>query len=164
MIIPGKLHISRSLAKCLKQSHWRTTVDKAFKSVVQACASPRPDADGTWITSEMVDAYCQLHQLGHAHSIEIWQKDKLVGGLYGVAVGAVFCGESMFSYVSNASKVALVQLDKLAQRQHFELIDCQLPNPHLTSMGATALPRSEFLQRLAQLQNSSCIWPNNWPD
>ena len=164
VIEPGTLHISRSLAKCLRQSHWNVTLDTAFEKVIHACAALRDNHGdgGTWITDKMMAAYIELHRLGHAHSVEVWQRGELVGGLYGVAIGGVFCGESMFSWVANASKIALVELDKLAQQQQFELIDCQIPNPHLTSMGTQAIPRSEFLTRLSALRDKPCDWPKLW--
>lgn len=161
VIIPGTLHISHSLAKCLRQSHWKVTVDTAFEEVIHACAAPRDDDGDTWIIDPMITAYIELHKLGHAHSIEVWQHNELVGGLYGITIGGVFCGESMFSRIPNASKIAMVELDKIAQQQQFELIDCQIPNPHLTSMGAQAIPRSEFLSQLSALKDKPCDWPNS---
>lgn len=143
------LHVSRSLRRTVDRSGWVCTADTAFVDVMEACAAPRDS--GTWITPEYMDGYHRLHELGAAHSIEVWADQELVGGLYGITVGAVFTGESMFHRRTDASKVALVALrDRLVQRG-FGLIDAQLPTPHLESMGAVAIPRSEFLDRLEAL-------------
>ena len=115
VIYPNKLVVSRSLRKVLRQTAWQITTNQAFHAVIRACAAPRAYSDGTWITEQMIKSYCKLNHEGHAHSIEVWLNQELVGGLYGVAVGGVFCGESMFSTVSNASKVAMIYLDKLCQ-------------------------------------------------
>ena len=160
VIAPGELRISRSLRKSLRQPHWKITTDQAFTEVMRACAQPRSYSEGTWITDHMIAAYTELHRQGHAHSIEVWQQEQLVGGLYGIAVGGVFCGESMFSLETNASKVAMVQLEQLVQQQGFELIDCQLPNPHLQSLGAKPISRTEFLVQLSQLKEKTCLWPD----
>ena len=159
---PGDLHISRSLDKTIRQGKFRITTDQRFESVIENCAAPRAKSHGTWITPEMQYAYIQLHQLNHAHSLEVWLGDELVGGLYGIAVGGVFCGESMFSNVPDASKIALVALSGTLFSEGFELIDCQLPNPHLENMGAVEIPRSEFLKKLYQWRNQSVIWPENF--
>jgi leucyl/phenylalanyl-tRNA---protein transferase len=143
------LHISRSLRQTLRRAGFRCTYDVAFADVMRACAEPR--GTGTWITAEYMVGYRRLHDLGHAHSVEVWAGDELVGGLYGVTVGAVFTGESMFHRRSDASKVALVALrDRLVERG-FGLLDAQLPTDHLISMGAVAVPRAEFLDRLEVL-------------
>jgi len=160
VIIPGELHISRSLRKKLRKNTWQITTDKAFTEVIRACSKPRAYSDDTWITKEMIAAYQQLHRLGHAHSIEVWDQQTLVGGLYGIHVGGIFCGESMFSLATDASKAAMVQLDCTAQKQGFELIDCQLPNPHLQSLGTSILPREQFLLQLSQLRDKPCDWPD----
>ncbi len=159
VLAPGQVKISRSLAKSLRQQNWRVTTDVAFDRVVRACAAARPNADGTWITDDMASAYSTLHRLGYAHSIEVWLENELVGGLYGVAIGGVFCGESMFNRVDNSAKIALIELDKLLQVAGFELIDCQLINPFLTSMGAKAISRTAFLQWLGKLRQKPCHWP-----
>jgi leucyl/phenylalanyl-tRNA--protein transferase len=145
-----ELKISHSLAKLLKKPTFTITMDRAFNQVVKACAAPRQEIPGTWIQPEMMANYAKLHELGIAHSIEVWQDEKLVGGLYGLSIGQIFCGESMFSLVSNASKVALVELVKLLKQRQFALIDCQMLNPHLMSLGAQEIPRTEFLRILRE--------------
>lgn len=146
VIYPDRLKVSKSMQRILASNAFNVTADEAFEKVIANCAkAPRKDQPGTWITKEMQAAYIQLHKLGWAHSIEVWQNDNLVGGLYGIAIGKVFCGESMFSLVSNASKVALFTLCK---RLKFELIDCQLPNDHLMSMGAEMIDRATYMDFL----------------
>ena len=144
VLFPGDLKISRSLRRRLARDEYRVSVDAAFASVVRGCAAPRENQEGTWITDEMVEAYVRLHALGHAHSYECWRGDELVGGLYGVEIGRVFFGESMFSRVSDASKVALVELC----RRDYALVDCQLPNQHLARLGAREISRREFVSML----------------
>jgi len=145
VIYPGKLKVSKSMKQVIKNGSFRVTANHAFEKVIAHCAKiPRKDQPGTWITKEMQEAYINLHQLGWAHSIEVWQNDTLVGGLYGVAINKVFCGESMFSLVSNASKIAMIFL---CQQSDFELIDCQLPNDHLLSLGAEMIDREEYMER-----------------
>lgn len=141
---PSALKISRSLRKTLRKGEFRMSLDTDFAAVMAGCAEPRSASQGTWITAAMVDAYCTLHQMGYAHSVEAWQGNRLVGGLYGVALGRVFFGESMFMRVSDASKVAFAHLVRQLQRWDFELIDCQVYTGHLASLGATPLPRSDF--------------------
>jgi len=148
VLLPECLKVSRSLRKTLRKGLFAITADTAFEQVVAACAGPRQGESGTWITSEMFRAYCRLHRLGHAHSIETWQQGELVGGLYGVSLGRVFYGESMFSWISDASKIALVALAAQLQRWEFAVIDCQVTTAHLLSMGAVDIPRSSFLQLL----------------
>jgi leucyl/phenylalanyl-tRNA--protein transferase len=148
VLLPECLKVSRSLRKTLRKGLFSITADTAFEQVVAACAGPRQGEPGTWITSEMFRAYCRLHRLGHAHSIETWQQGELVGGLYGVSLGRVFYGESMFSWISDASKIALVALAAQLQRWEFAVIDCQVTTAHLLSMGAIDIPRSSFLQLL----------------
>lgn len=145
---PAELKVSRSLAKVLRQGGFTVTFDRAFAEVIDACAELRRHGEGTWITAEMRQAYCRLHQMGYAHSVEAWRAGELAGGLYGVCLGRCFFGESMFHRVADASKVALVTLARHLQAQDFELIDCQLPSPHLASLGAREIPREEFLRRL----------------
>ena len=140
VLLPGGIRISRSLRKTLRQDCFTLSADAAFAEVIRQCAAPRDAGDGTWITPHMIDAYRRLHALGHARSIEVWQDTNLVGGLYGVALGRVFFGESMFSRARDASKTALVALTRLGYR----LIDCQLPNAHLMSLGAQNVPRRWF--------------------
>ena len=140
-----EVHVSRSLNKVLKSTRFRVTLDTAFPAVVRACAEARRDHEGTWITPAMEDAYVHLAELGHAHSVEAWQGDSLVGGLYGVAVGKMFFGESMFSRVSDASKVALVSLARQLERWGMPVIDCQMSTSHLASLGARDIPRADFV-------------------
>jgi len=148
VLYPGKLRLSRSLRKTLRQDRFRIRFDTAFRDVMLSCAAPRANSSGTWITDEMVRAYCRLHELGHAHSIETWAGERLVGGLYGVALGGVFFGESMFSSATDASKVALVALDRQLCEREFMLIDCQVPSDHLSTLGAICIPRARFLGEL----------------
>lgn len=148
----GTVKRSRSLRQRIRNAGFRISTDTAFAAVMQACTD-RP-GEGTWITPSMQRAYARLHQLGHAHSLEVWSGDRLVGGLYGITVGAVFTGESMFHRMADASKVALAALDDhLADRQ-FSLIDAQLPTQHLIRMGAVAVPRSSFLTALHRLRDA----------
>lgn len=147
------LHVSRSLRRTLRRTGWRCTVDTAFAEVMRACAAPRDT--GTWITDDYRAGYQRLHEMGVAHSIEVWEDTELVGGVYGIAIGGVFTGESMFHRRTDASKVALVALrDHMAERG-MTLIDCQLPTDHLLSMGAVVIPRSEFLELLARERERS---------
>ncbi len=148
VLFPEELHVSRSLAKFIRQQQYQVTIDRAFEQVIRGCAGPRDYADGTWITTPMQDAYCQLHRLGVAHSAEAWQGDELVGGLYGLAIGRLFFGESMFSRADNASKVAFVALVQRLKDAGFVMIDCQMPTQHLHSFGARAISRGEFASYL----------------
>jgi len=150
VLVPEEMRITRSLAKTLRNGGFRVSADQAFPSVVEGCAAPRADA-GTWITDEMAQAYRRLHDLGHAHSIETWHQGSLAGGLYGVAIGRVFFGESMFSRKRDASKVALVHLVTRLREMGYGLIDCQLPTSHLASMGAHLVPRARFESMLEGL-------------
>lgn len=146
---PDRLHVSRSLRRTLRRGHFTTRLDTAFPDVIHACAStPRRGQDGTWITPEMVAAYCHLHDLGFAHSAETWEGAELVGGIYGIALGGCFFGESMFSTRDDASKVAMVVLADALKARGIDLIDCQVTSPHLLRMGAFEVPRREFLRRL----------------
>ena len=146
VIYPEKVKVSKSMEKLIRQNVFSITCNMAFSSVIANCAHvKRSDQPGTWITSEMQDAYINLHENGHARSIEVWMQDELVGGLYGVVVNNVFCGESMFSLVSNASKTALIWLCRTA---NFTMIDCQLPNDHLMTLGAEVISRAEYMEAL----------------
>ena len=148
---PERLHVSRRLRRQLRTSRAELRFNTAFGDVIRACAGKRRSEQGTWITDEMVAAYEHLHREGWAHSVEIWDDSALVGGLYGVALGRVFFGESMFSRESDASKVALVALVDILRRGGFRLIDCQVESDHLNAMGACAIPRLDFEQLLAQV-------------
>jgi leucyl/phenylalanyl-tRNA--protein transferase len=145
VLVPGEFRLTRSLRKVIRSGMFRVTLDHAFGAVLAGCAAPRDGQEGTWITSDMAVAYARLARLGHAHSVEVWLEDTLVGGLYGVAVGRMFYGESMFSRASNASKVALAYLSRQLDRWAFPLIDCQLPTPHLESLGARPMARRTFV-------------------
>jgi leucyl/phenylalanyl-tRNA--protein transferase len=154
VLCPERLHVGRSLAKRERARPYRLTMDTAFGEVIRACAdTPRPDQDGTWITTEMVDAYLLLHELGFAHSIEAWQLDpevgeKLVGGLYGVSLGRAFFGESMFAWAPDASKIAFAAFVRQLASWNFDFIDCQVETRHLTRFGATEWSRERFLSAL----------------
>jgi len=153
VLVPGELKVPRSVGKMLRKSHFEVRADTAFRDVMVACAAPRRGQRGTWITGEMVEAYTRLHQLGHAHSVETWIGGDLAGGLYGVALGRAFFGESMFSRATDASKIALVHLVRQLQRWEFGIIDCQMATPLLASFGAREIPRREFSNRLKELVN-----------
>jgi len=153
VLLPEAIKISRSLKKTLRRSIFQISFNRAFSRVIQACAAPRARQNDTWITNGMIDAYCTLHARGLAHSVECWQDGVLVGGLYGVAIGKVFFGESMFSRANDASKVALATLC----RSGYELIDCQLPSDHLKRMGATDMPRNEFMRLLRHWRDAPAI-------
>lgn len=146
VIFPNRVTISKSMAKLFKEDFFKVTYDEAFEQVIESCAKiGRKDQDGTWITGDMRQAYINLFKLGYAHSVEVWHEGKLVGGLYGIQIHKVFCGESMFSKMSNASKYALIWL---CQKKKFKLIDCQLPNDHLMSMGAEMISSEDYLHYL----------------
>ncbi|GAB3909834.1 leucyl/phenylalanyl-tRNA--protein transferase [Mucilaginibacter boryungensis] len=146
VLYPQRLKISRSMRQVLRSGKFSVTFDTAFEDVIQACSTVyREDQDGTWITNDMITAYTGLHRLGHAHSVEVWEHNELVGGLYGVQVGRVFCGESMFSKTSNASKAALIAL---CQTNRYDLIDCQVYTAHLESLGAEMISREEYMEAL----------------
>jgi leucyl/phenylalanyl-tRNA--protein transferase len=151
VIFPAEVHVSRRLGHTLRRGNFTVTCNRAFDQVVAACAGIRSETQGgTWLVPEMQAAYSRLHRLGYAHSVEVWRDGHLAGGLYGVAIGRFFFGESMFHLVSDASKVALVRLCRHLSARDFELLDCQVPNPHLFRMGATEMPRAAFLERLYQ--------------
>ena len=151
VLFPGELKISRSLAKTLRNRSHEIRFDSAFDEVLEECAAPRSGQPGTWITPEMRAAYGRMHRLGHAHSVETWIDGKLSGGLYGMAMGAVFFGESMFSREPDASKLALVALVRHLEASDFRLIDCQMHTRHLASMGARDIPRRRFARLLSEL-------------
>jgi len=154
---PAGVHVSRRLRRRYNQGHFSLTVDQAFARVIEACAGPRRDHAGTWITDEMRDAYIRLHELGIAHSVETWVDNELVGGIYGLALGQIFFGESMFSNHQDASKIALVALCRQLKQWNFTLLDCQLVNPHLMSMGAEEITRLEF-QRYLKTATATDHW------
>jgi len=146
----GAMHIPKRLRRELKHCEFHLRADTAFTQVMRACAKPRPGQDGTWITKTMLDAYTRLHQLGHAHSVEVYAGEDLVGGIYGVAIGRMFFGESMFSRADNASKVALLGLAQLLKSWEWPLIDAQVASAHLYTLGGFEMPRDEFAVRVAQ--------------
>jgi leucyl/phenylalanyl-tRNA---protein transferase len=146
VLYPGELKVTKSMGQVLRSNKFKVTTDRCFEDVINACSlAPRAGQDGTWINNDMKKAYIELHKLGHASSVEVWEQELLVGGLYGVTIGKVFCGESMFSKVSNASKTALIHLCNTGQ---YKLIDCQLHTNHLESMGAKMISREEYLDIL----------------
>jgi leucyl/phenylalanyl-tRNA---protein transferase len=151
VLLPENLHIPRRLRRTRRQSRFQYSCDQSFAAVIEECSGPRRYADGTWITAEMNVAYNALHKLGWAHSFEVWQSDELVGGIYGIAIGNVFFGESMFSKVTDASKLALVTAVEFLRDRKFTLLDCQVWSAHLQTLGATMLPRAEFVHRLRHL-------------
>jgi leucyl/phenylalanyl-tRNA--protein transferase len=151
VLMPEEVRISRSMVKTLRNRQYEIRADTVFAQVVSACAAPRRGGDGTWITAAMRDAYLALHRLGYAHSIETWIDGRLAGGLYGVAIGRMFYGESMFSRAPDASKLALVYLARQLARWEFGMIDCQMNTPHLASLGAREIPRAEFEKKLLKL-------------
>jgi len=149
ILYPNEIKISKSMRKVIRDNKFTLTVNTCFKEVLEHCSSvPRAGQDGTWITEEMKNAYIELHKRGIATSYEVWEKDKLVGGLYGVDLGHIFCGESMFSLTSNASKFAFIKLAQELQAKEYNIIDCQLHTDHLESMGAKEISRKEFVKFL----------------
>ena len=147
----AELHVSRSLRRTIRSGRYAVTLDTAFPEVMAGCAEPRGDREGTWITPDMVSAYVELAARGHAHSVEVWSEGHLAGGLYGVALGRMFYGESMFSRRRDGSKVALVCLGRQLLRWGFELVDCQMSTAHLASLGAREIPRAAFLHHISRL-------------
>jgi leucyl/phenylalanyl-tRNA--protein transferase len=157
----NRIHVSTKLRRFLRDCDWTIRIDGDFSAVMRACAAPRPKQPTTWITQAMFDAYCRLHQLGHAHSFEVYADDDLVGGIYGIAVGRMFFGESMFSARTNGSKVALLALCRSLHEWEFPLLDAQVRSEHLASLGATEIPRTEFVlkvERLTALPGPSRSW------
>lgn len=155
LFAPGSLSAGRSLVKDWQRQQYHFSCNTAFAQVIAGCAAPRPHQPGTWITTEIQQAYLKLHQSGRAHSLEVWQQDTLVGGLYGLQIGALFCGESMFNRVPNAAKLALVQLQRYLQSFGLGFIDCQMPNPFLIQCGAQQMARADYLNLLAQLSGQN---------
>ena len=151
VLYTSELHVSRSLQRTIRSGRFATTMDRCFEQVMEGCAEPRRHQSGTWITRDMSEAYAHLFRLGHAHSVEVWATDRLVGGLYGVALGRMFFGESMFSRTRDASKVALVAVARQVRRWDVPCIDCQMSTAHLESMGAREIRRRQFVQHLPQL-------------
>ncbi len=161
VLAPAELKVSRSLRQCIKRSEYEIRVDTSFRQVIQACAVPREGQSGTWIGQAMLDAYSRLHEMGHAHSVETWMDGELAGGLYGLAIGRMFYGESMFSRRTDASKLALAHLCRQLDAWDFGLIDCQMETAHLASMGARPIPREVFIQELKRLIKLKPV-PSPW--
>ncbi len=167
VLFPEGLVISRSLRRSLKRCAYEITIDRSFPEVIQACAEPRKDAQGTWLTPAMIDAYTALHREGHAHSIEAWNDDRLIGGLYGICIGRVFFAESMFNRRPDASKICLVRLAQHLLAWDFKLIDCQVHSQHIERLGARRIPRSRFiamLDRWCPATISENAWQSNPQD
>ena len=159
-IIPlDTFHVPRRLARTVRSGAFTVTADTAYRDVMQACAAPAPGCEESWINDEILRLYCALHASGHAHSIECWQDGRLAGGLYGVRLGAAFFGESMFSRVRDASKVALVHLVDGLKRGGFVLLDSQFITAHLARFGAVEIPREHYLMKLAAALNRDAVWP-----
>lgn len=150
VLFPQELRVSHSLKRVMRKRRYEIRVDTAFREVMERCSRPRAGQDGTWISPQMIAAYTELHRLGVAHSIETWINGELAGGLYGVALGRIFYGESMFTQVADASKIAFVHLVRQLQRWQFKVIDCQMNTAHLARFGAREIPRTEFMQLLAE--------------
>lgn len=161
VLVPSERHVSRSLRRVIGSGRFRVTMDTAFGQVVRGCAASRPDQDGTWITPAIIEAYTRLAEMGYAHSVEAWDGSDLVGGLYGVGLGRMFFGESMFARRSDASKVALATLLAQMERWDMPLVDCQVPSPHLASLGAREIPRAEFLSQVHALVHRPPV-PSPW--
>ena len=162
VLVPGEFRISRSLRRTLRRGAYRIRLDSNFPAVIRACASTRRKGQsGTWITTAMQSAYCGLYELGYAHSVETWVDETLVGGIYGLAIGRMFYGESMFSHASNASKIALAHLARHLAARGYGLIDCQMNTPHLASLGGREIPRREFIARLREL-TAGAPAPGRW--
>jgi leucyl/phenylalanyl-tRNA--protein transferase len=161
VVFSRERHVTRSLRKVIASRRFRVTMDTAFEAVMAGCASPRLEQDGTWITPQIVEAYTGLARLGYAHSIESWDGDELVGGLYGVAVGKMFFGESMFARRSDASKVAFVTMLAQFEEWGMPLVDCQVPTSHLASLGGREIPRSQFTSQVKALVRQPAV-PSPW--
>lgn len=163
VLFPAQVHLSRRTRRRYNSGEYTLTADSAFSEVIKGCAGPRGEDPGTWITAELQAAFSQLHIAGHAHSVEVWREGKLAGGIYGLALGRMFFGESMFSRETDASKVALIALCRQLECWNFGLLDCQVPNPHLKSMGATRISRQQFELHLQHLITQPCL-PGLWTE
>lgn len=163
VILPADVYLSSRTRRRYNTGRYRITADEAFDEVMTACAEPRESDSGTWITADMLQAYGRLHRMGYAHSVEVWEESQLAGGIYGLAIGRAFFGESMFSRKVDASKIALLALCRQLRNWSFGLLDCQVSNPHLLRMGAVEITRIDFLERLAELVAQPCI-PGPWTE
>jgi len=162
VLYPSDLKVSKSMRKVLRDGIFDITFDQNFRDIIVACSqAPRAGQDGTWIIKDIIEAYCKLHELGYAHSVEVWQEGQLVGGLYGISLGRCFCGESMFAKVSNASKAGFITLIKHLEPLGFDLIDCQTHSKHLESLGAKTISRADFLDYLKENQHKE-TFHGNW--
>lgn len=161
VLFPSEMKVSKSMRPYFNQGKYSVSVDKDFEGVMRNCQKPRSMYGGTWITDDMVEAYCRLHELGHAHSVEVWQGDDMVGGLYGVALGRCFFGESMFTRLSNASKFGFIYMVKMLEALGFWLIDCQQESTHLSSLGARPILRADFLKILERNRAQETLL-GNW--
>ncbi|MDD3353505.1 leucyl/phenylalanyl-tRNA--protein transferase [Zoogloea sp.] len=164
VVFPDQVRITRSLRKTLRNARYEVRLDSAFAQVIQACAEPRSHGAGTWITEDIQAAYIRMHELGHAHSVETWMDGELVGGLYGMALGRVFYGESMFSRRTDASKIAFAHLTRFLELRNFAVLDCQMTTGHLQSLGGREIPREAFVQMLGTLTREDrppAPWPEN---
>ena len=161
VLTPGNLRISRGSRKQLRKLPFSLSTNRAFKDVVRACANQRKSS-GTWITEEIIEAYTEMHNLGFAHSVEVWERETLVGGLYGLKLGSVFCGESMFNLRDSAAKFAFFNLANLLFVKGYSLIDCQISNDFLESLGVATIPRKEFENILTTNQAVEIEWPDDW--
>lgn len=165
VLFPAKLKVSKSMKQILRQNRFQVTLDKDFRAVMQNCQQTKRDGQsGTWITNDMLEAYCHLHALGYAHSVEVWQEGVLVGGLYGVSLGRIFFGESMFAHVSNASKTGFITLVEQLIARDFQLIDSQVYTQHLESLGAESIPRKQYVQLLKTALAAGTTLQGSWSD
>lgn len=165
VLFPDEVYLSKRTRRRFNSGVFQLSCDHAFAKVMDGCAGPRRDDDGTWITPEMLDAYIALHRLGYAHSVEVWEGDTLAGGIYGLAIGSMFFGESMFSCRTDASKVALIALCRHLSSNGYGLLDCQVGNPHLFRMGAVEMPRTAFeglLRGLTEDERTACSWEHEF--
>jgi leucyl/phenylalanyl-tRNA---protein transferase len=162
VVFPEQLHLSKSLRKLLRKATYTVTFDRCFSDVMRACAAPRTYADGTWISPDIIAGYSALHERGAAHSVEVWQAEELVGGLYGIVLGQVFFGESMFSRADNASKFGFAHLVKQLIQWEIKIIDCQVANDHLFCLGAIEIPRQVFRQYLLDFTHAPSHYPRHW--
>ena len=163
VLLPGRFHVGRTLRRQLGREDYSVRADTAFETVIRACAAPRPGQSGTWITRAMIDAYTTLHRTGVAHSLEVWHGDRLVGGLYGLALGAVFFGESMFSLEPGASKLALHALCTRIHAAAPAFVDCQVESPHLVGLGAELVARRDFVARIERGLRAASPWEGQTP-
>lgn len=163
LLFPEHLHVSRKMKTVLKKGEFRVTVNREFGKVIEMCSKPRRNGEGTWITEEMKNSYTELHQKGFAHSVEVWKRDELAGGLYGVSFGKMFFGESMFSLVSNSSKLGFIKLTEYLKDKGFLFVDCQVDTDHLRSLGAISVDRDKFLKILEEGVNLNGMEKTKFP-